>query len=106
MSKLEQVARAMQASKAWPAVFDAGSAEELARAALSAIREPDEGMVERIASDDDELSDALHAELRKQRAWSIEKYGQVALATYPFAKIVAARLWTAMIDHILSETKP
>jgi len=34
---LTRVARAMQASKAWPAVFDAGSAEVLARAAIEAI---------------------------------------------------------------------
>ena len=33
---LTRVARAMQASKAWPAVFDAGSAEVLARAAIEA----------------------------------------------------------------------
>lgn len=34
---LTRVARAMRASKAWPAVFDAGSAEVLARAAIEAI---------------------------------------------------------------------
>lgn len=37
---LTRVARAMQASKAWPAVFDAGSAEVLARAAIEAMMVP------------------------------------------------------------------
>lgn len=33
---VRRVASAMQASKAWPVVFDAGSAEVLARAAIEA----------------------------------------------------------------------
>ena len=42
---VERVARAMQSSKAWPVVFQAGSAQELARAAIAAMREPTEVMV-------------------------------------------------------------
>lgn len=42
---LTRVARAMRASKAWPAVFDAGSAEVLARAAIEAMMEPTEAMI-------------------------------------------------------------
>jgi hypothetical protein len=37
---VERVAKAMQESKAWPAVFKAGTAEELSRAAIQAMREP------------------------------------------------------------------
>lgn len=41
----EKCARAMQASPAWPAVFDAGTANVLLDAVLSTLLEPDEGMV-------------------------------------------------------------
>lgn len=37
---IERMAKAMQASKAWPSVFQAGAARELARAALEPWREP------------------------------------------------------------------
>ena len=43
---VERCARAMQASKAWPAVFDAGSAEVLARAVIEALMTPTPEMVE------------------------------------------------------------
>lgn len=36
---IEAAAKAMQSSSAWPAVFTAGSAEELARAVLPIARE-------------------------------------------------------------------
>lgn len=36
---IERMAKAMQNSKAWPAVFQAGTARELARVSLEAIRE-------------------------------------------------------------------
>lgn len=36
---IESMARAMGASKAWPVVYDAGSAHTLAQAALASIRE-------------------------------------------------------------------
>lgn len=38
MNLLEDMAAEMQASKAWPAVFGAGSAQVLARAALTVLR--------------------------------------------------------------------
>lgn len=41
---IERMAKAMQASKAWPAVFQAGAARELARVALVTIREPTDSM--------------------------------------------------------------
>lgn len=43
---IEKCARAMQASKAWPAVFDAGTAEVLAAAVIDALMEPTEAMLE------------------------------------------------------------
>ena len=41
---VSRIAKAMQASKAWPAVFNAGTAEILAAHALQAIREPTDAM--------------------------------------------------------------
>jgi hypothetical protein len=36
---IEEVARAMAASRAWPIIYTAGSARELARIALARLRE-------------------------------------------------------------------
>ena len=45
--EIEIVAKAMQQSKAWPAVFQAGSARELAKAALDALDLHYEGVADR-----------------------------------------------------------
>lgn len=42
---INRIAKAMQSSPAWPAVFDAGTAETLARVALERVREPTDKMV-------------------------------------------------------------
>jgi hypothetical protein len=50
MTMLDKLATAMQESPAWPAVFDAGTAQTLALAMLDAMQEPSEGMVEAAAA--------------------------------------------------------
>ena len=74
---VEKVARAMQESKVWPVVFEAGSARILARAVIEAMGEKmnlDErvGRLERLVA---ELADAL---LRKDSDqdgdWGWEKF--------------------------------
>ena len=42
--------------------------------------------------EDDDLSDAFHAELKRQGAFSMEKHGMIALATAPFQNII----WDAL----------
>lgn len=42
---IDRAAKAMQESRAWPVVFKAGAAEELARAALASTREPTPEMI-------------------------------------------------------------
>jgi len=42
---LSRISKAMQESPAWPAVFDAGTAQELARVAVEAMREPTDAMI-------------------------------------------------------------
>lgn len=42
---IDRMAKAMQASKTWPAVFQAGTARELVLAALEALEEPTTEMV-------------------------------------------------------------
>lgn len=42
--------------------------------------------------DDEALSDAIHAELKRQQAFSIEKHGLIALATEPFSSLVLAAI--------------
>lgn len=76
---LEKMARAMQRSPAWPAVYGAGTAETLSRAALQAIREPGQAAIERGS----EVGPPIHG-------------GE-------FNPIEAANIWTAMIDAILAE---
>ena len=44
-SSIDRAARAMQESKAWPAVFKAGTANELAFASLAAVRSPSASMI-------------------------------------------------------------
>lgn len=51
---INRMATAMRASKAWPAVFGAGTAEELACAALGALFEPTTAMIEAADIRDDE----------------------------------------------------
>lgn len=65
---------------------------DAARAAIEAMREPTEAMEE--AADD-----PVHSELAKQGQFSIENYGKLAFASYPFSVAV----WQAMIDKALSE---
>lgn len=48
---INRITTAMQESPAWPAVFDAGTAETLARVALETVREPTEAML--VAAMDD-----------------------------------------------------
>lgn len=50
-----------------------------------------------IIEDDENLSDALHAELKKQRAFSLEHHGTIALATHPFGAIVRDAIFDAAL---------
>ncbi len=79
MSALERMARAMQESPAWPAVYDAGTAHTLARAALMAIREPDL------------MTTVAGAKVIVKEMKGDEDY------------FAAKGAWTAMIDHVLKE---
>ena len=63
-----------------------------ARAAIEAMRNTTDSMEE--AADE-----PVHAELKKQGQFSIEKYGKLAFASYPFSVAV----WKAMIDAALKE---
>jgi len=78
---LEKMARAMQASPAWPAVYGAGTAEALVRSALMAIRVPG----------DDLMRTGLDA-------MNVDPYDPGV----PWEED-AGRAFTAMIDLILNE---
>lgn len=67
-------------------------AMEIARAAIEAMREPTEAMME--AADE-----PFHDELTKQRAYAMEHYGKPAYATGGFTE----RMWRAMITAALAE---
>jgi hypothetical protein len=82
MTKIEEVARAMQSSKAWPAVFGAGAATTLAIAAVTAMREPSEEMVER----------------GNRRPYAESRFKD-------FASANTVGTWQAMIDEMLAEHK-
>lgn len=64
----------------------------LAREVIEAMRDPTEGMEE--AADD-----PVHQELKDQGQFSIEKYGKLAFASYPFS----TKVWKAMINAALKE---
>lgn len=72
--------------------FDECDCKKIARAAIGAMRDPTPEM-----EDDEAMAIALHEELRKQQAFSIEKHGKIALGTFPFSQIV----WRHMIDATL-----
>lgn len=63
-----------------------------ARAAIEAMREPTEAMME--AADE-----PFHDELTKQRAYAFAHYGRPAYATGGFTE----RMWRAMITAALAE---
>ncbi len=88
----DRMVRAMQASPAWPAVFDAGSARVLLIAALREAREPD--------------NSALEASWRNTREVKPDERMACLLAEPRMAhKVKMLRRWRAMIDQILSEAE-
>lgn len=64
----------------------------MAVVAIEAMRDPTEAMGE--AADD-----PVHNSLKEQGQFSIEKYGKLAFASYPFSMAV----WKSMIDAALKE---
>lgn len=87
---INRIATAMQSSPAWPAVFDAGTAEMLARVALETVREPTDAMIDRAAK-------ALYAQVNDNHALPWEEMMDAHKALY-------AEDAAAMIDAALSET--
>ena len=86
---INRIAKAMQSSPAWPAVFDAGTAETLARVALETVREPTHSM---------EM-----AALRASRGCT-ELPGGMRPLPHGYDGWSAAFVFRAMIDAALSET--
>lgn len=88
---IERVAQAMLESKAWPVVFQAGSARVLARAAIEAMREPTtemkRGLIRHRGYDPDAKEETL------------DKLGQLDLATMG----THISSYQAMIDAALDE---
>lgn len=93
MNMIDRVARAIEDNIA-AALPDGIQVdwEYAARAAIEAMREPTEAM-------ESAADDPVHDELKNQGQFSLEKYGTLAFASYPFS----SRVWKAMIDAALEE---
>lgn len=105
----DRMVRAMQASPAWPAVFDAGSARVLLIAALREVREPDlhqsaamlMGQFAVIAAENPLVPVPALGEMGDDEAKA--RYFALGARSRHGGETDAA--WRAGIDHILSEAE-
>lgn len=79
------------------AISDMSSAQALSDAHSAGMREGMEKAAQAmnaVEDDDESLANAIHAELKRQQAFSIERYGKIALAEGPIIRLVVEAIRT------------